>query len=96
MKRHYYIISRGRDHAVMAFESARDIERWLNVEPLDGFTPDLNHSDVDEERALRSRCWMPCGYNEARYWIGTTINYVAVCKKHNDPYTGVMHTLSLY
>lgn len=96
MKRHYYIISRDRAHAVMAFDSPRDIERWFNVEPLNGFAPDYNHQDVDEEREHRGRWWMPCTYNEARYWIGDTINHVAVCKKHQDPYTGVMHTLSLY
>lgn len=96
MKRHYYIISRDRAHAVMAFESASDIERWLTVEPLAGFAPDYNHQDVDDEREYRNRCWIPCCYKEARFWIGTTINYVAVCKKHMDPYTGVMHTLSLY
>lgn len=96
MKRHYYIISRGRDYAVMAFDSPRDIERWFVVEPVDGFVPDSNHRGVDDERELRNRCWMPCRYDEARFWIGTTINHVAECKVHRDPYTGVMHTLSLY
>lgn len=96
MKRHYYIISRDMARAVMAFESADDIRRWFEVEPVNGFAPDFNHQDVEDERELRFRCWVPCGYDTARFWIGATINHVAECKMHMDPYTGVMHTLSLY
>ena len=68
MKRHYYVINRGMSHEVMVFNSHDDIRRWFEVEPVDGFVPDCNHQDVDDERAFRKRQWISCTRKVAEFW----------------------------
>lgn len=70
MKRHYYVINRGMSHEVMVFKSRDDIKKWFNVEPVDGFVPNVCHMDVDDERAYRYRQWIPCTCEVARFWCG--------------------------
>lgn len=96
MKRHYYIIGRNLSHDVMAFNSVRDIEKWFAVEPVYGYVPDIHHQDVEAERDFRCRYYIGCSYDEARYWLGSTINHISDYEMVEDLYTGIMHTRSLY
>lgn len=96
MNRHYYIIGRVMSHDVIAFNSARDIERWFAVEPVPDFVADIHHQDVDADREFRRRYYIGCNYKEARYWLGSTINHISDYEMFEDLYTGIMHTRSLY
>lgn len=97
MKRHYYVINRGMSREVLVFNSRDDINKWLNVEPVDGFVPDCNHMDVDDERAFRDRQWIPCACEEARFWwIRKTLRELNEHTLCQCQYTGIEYYCPCY